>query len=253
MCLALPGVVTGQCAGLTNLGWQLDASELKSFFSIDYVHFINDFEAAALGVSTLTDSDYITLNEGESKDKAIKVVTGAGTGLGLAWLNYKQDRYLANASEGGHIDFAPNTAQQIALLEKLMSVYSHVSYERLVSGGGIETIYYFLKRSEQDKKTASEITAIALMGDELANEALNLFVAIYGAYIGNLAVLYKPAGGIYIAGGIAAKILPWMQSPVFLEACLEKGRMRKVVESTPIYLVTNDRLGLQGALTRATE
>lgn len=254
MCLALPGVVTGQNASLTNLDWKLDSNDLKETFSIDHVNFINDFEAAALGVRTLSPNDYITLHRGRPEDKAIKVVTGAGTGLGMAWLSYdhKQSTYIANTSEGGHIDFAPVTAQQIALLEKLMGIYSHVSYERLLSGDGLETLYDFLKEPSQGSKLASEITAEALQGNQLAKDALTLFIEIYGSYIGNLAVLYKPTGGIYIAGGIAAKILPWMQSPAFLEACLQKGRMRKVVESTPIYLITNDRLGLQGALSSAT-
>lgn len=252
MCLALPGVVTEKTSSLTNLDWQLDADNLRETFSIDHIQFINDFEAAALGVRTLDPNDYITLNEGTPEDKAVKVVTGAGTGLGMAWLNYKQDNYYANTSEGGHIDFAPVTTQQIALLEKLMGNYSHVSYERLLSGAGLGTIYDFLKKPSQRSQAANQITAGALQDNELAKKTLAVFVEIYGSYIGNLAVLYKPAGGIYIAGGIAAKILPWMQSSVFLEACFQKGRMRKVVETTPIYLITNDRLGLQGALSEAT-
>ena len=177
MCLALPGIVTEQYARLTNLEWTLDAKDLRSRFSAESVTFMNDFEAAALGVSTLASKDYITLNDAQSQDKAIKVVTGAGTGLGLAWLNYEKGRYFANASEGGHVDFAPVTKQQISLLEELMSHHSHVSFERLLSGEGLETIYHFLNQSKQDKTKANEITKIALMGNALADEALKLFVA----------------------------------------------------------------------------
>lgn len=259
MCLALPGVVTEDQAGLTNLDWQLDREALEKYFSIDQVCFINDFEAAALGVTTLTEDDYVTLNEGNPEDNAVKVVTGAGTGLGVSWLNYVGGRYHSNPSEGGHIDFAPVNQQQMVLLNSLLKEYSHVSYERFLSGMGIENIYRVISESSNDdnanttKIKASEITARANEGDELALEALTLFISIYGSFIGNLAVLYKPAGGIYIAGGIAAKVSSWMTSDVFIEACLHKGRMEKIVKNTPIYLITNDRVGLQGSLQKVTQ
>ena len=249
MCLALPGVVTDRKAGLTNLDWQLDADHLALKFSIDQVTFINDFEAAALGVSTLTQKDLIILNKAQAEEKAVRVVTGAGTGLGLAWLNYAHGGYRANATEGGHIDFAPVTTQQVDLLKFLMKDYEHVSYERILSGEGLQHIYRFLNSGTRGNISPSEITASAEQGYKLAQESLDLFVEIYAAYIGNLAVLFKPAGGIYIAGGIASKILPWMQSAEFLSAYFYKGRMRKVAESTPVYLINNNRLGLQGALS----
>lgn len=249
MCLALPGVVSKRKASLTNLDWELDADTLENDFSIDHVCFINDFAAAALGVSTLDVSECITLNAGNPIEKCTKVVTGAGTGLGLAWLNFVDGRYHPNATEGGHIDFAPTSSHQVALFEMLLDEHDHVSYERLLSGEGLQTIYHFLNRTAEEVPSPSEITLSANEGNELAIQTLELFVEIYAAYIGNLAMLYKPLGGLYIAGGIASKILPWMQSKEFLEICFNKGRMRKVVENTPIYLVTNDRLGLQGVLS----
>lgn len=124
MYLALPGLVNKRHAKLTNLDWSLDADALQFRYSIETVSFINDFEAAALGISTISEADYTILNIGKSRDKTVKVVTGAGTGLGIAWLNYEKDRYLANASEGEHLDFAPISKQQILLLEFLMKDYS---------------------------------------------------------------------------------------------------------------------------------
>lgn len=253
MCLALPGITGKQTAKLTNLDWQLDAVQLKQEFLVDQVSFVNDFEAAALGISTLNKHDYITLNKGKFIEKGIKVVTGAGTGLGLSWLNYIHGHYRANSTEGGHIDFAPVNPQQIALLKTLQQSYSHVSYERLLSGDGLQAIYNFLKQTEQHTLTAKEITEQANHGNEIAQNSLKLFAEIYGAYIGNLAVLFKPTGGIYLAGGIASKILAWMQSPAFLHASTHKGRMSGIVKSTPIYLVNNNRLGLQGALSIAIQ
>jgi glucokinase len=232
---------------LTNLDWILDAMSLQSRSSIKTVIFINDIEAAALGSSRLTIDSYIILNNTQPQDKAIKVVTG--TGLDLAWLNYEKDHCYANTSEGGHLDFAPVTIQQISLLKELMSIYSHVSYERLLPGEGLEAIYNFLKQSKQDIKSASEITQNTLNGNGLAKKVISLFVEIYGAYIGNLAMLFKPAGGIYIAGGIASELLSWMQSKTFIEAFKNKGRTNQIVMITPIYLVNNEYLGLQGAMS----
>lgn len=253
MVLALPGIVTQDNAALTNLDWQLDRWELSKSFSIENVTFINDFQAAALGVNTLSRADYITLNEGQATVGGIKVVTGAGTGLGMAWLNDEDGRYQANSTEGGHIDFAPTSHQQIELLQDLFAEYEHVSYERLVSGDGFERIYQFLASSTEPKRAAKDIAERAIQGDLLAQQALTLFVEIYAAYVGNLALLFKPQGGIYLAGGIAAKILPWMQSESFMSSCTRKGRMQKLVEDTPIYLITNERLGLQGALLTAMQ
>ncbi|MCK5902691.1 MAG: glucokinase [Cocleimonas sp.] len=250
-CLALPGVIKGKQATLTNLNWSLDADDLKNKFSIDQLHFINDFEAAALGVGTLVSSDCITLNDAETDVQATKVVTGAGTGLGLAWLTVAHQRHYAHASEGGHIDFAPTSTQQIALLAFLLKNYSHVSYERLLSGEGLQNIYCFLNQSIVGIPQPEQISKMAQKGDPLAKKSLMLFIEIYAAYIGNLALLFKPAGGIYIAGGIAARIVPWMESKAFQEAYFHKGRMKKIAKNTAVYLIRNHRLGLQGALSAA--
>lgn len=251
MCLALPGIVhAGRCS-LTNLDWQLDSKQLEAEFDIEQVIFINDFEAAALGVLGLTARDYIVLNQGQPKQNSIKVVTGAGTGLGLAWLHHNQDRYWSNPTEGGHMDFSPNTDQQIALLKNLMQSFKHVSFERLLSGEGLQRIYQFITQQENELPSAEDISKLAHEGNREALQTLELFIEIYGSYIGNLALLFQPAGGIYIAGGIAAKHTARMTSKTFEETCLQKGRMQKLVKKTPIYLVTNERLGLQGAMWHA--
>lgn len=260
MVLALPGAIRGRQVSLTNLDWVLDADALQAEFSIAEVRFINDFEAAAEGVATLTAADCIVLNAQPVRDGGVRAITGAGTGLGLAWMMAERDgQYRAWPSEGGHIDFAPADARQARLLEFVRdeldatAVALHVSWERLVSGLGLGSLYRFCRHEAgadvavEDTPDGAEISALAAGGDAAAEAALELFIELYGAWVGNVALLYKPSGGLYIAGGVATHLRQRMQSPRFMAACTDKGRMRGVVEATPIFLITNKRLGVQGA------
>jgi glucokinase len=263
MCLALPGVINNGYSRLTNLDWVLDESQLQQQFSIDKVLFVNDFQAAAMGIRYLHKEDTITLNSAATKEQAITVVTGAGTGLGLAWMDNTQKKLQLFSTEGGHCDFAPANEQQINLLRFLQQQYSHISYEHILSGAGLVQLYRFLNPEDQRIENTDTVLMTQIINQAAtdtnaqwhhqANSAIDLFVEIYGAYIGNLALLYKPAGGIYIAGGIATHILPWMQGEKFIQHYLHKGRMRHLAEQTALYLVTNTRLGLQGALHFAIE
>ncbi len=258
MCLALPGVITQGHSHLTNLAWELDTAQLEQDFAIGHVFFINDFQAAAMGVHYLAKEDYVVLNAANTKKQAITVVTGAGTGLGLAWMDTTQKKLQLFSTEGGHCDFAPVNEQQIALLRFLQQQYTHVSYERILSGAGLVQLYCFLNPDDQ-RVLGTKTPVMAQIINDMATDAtalwhrqayasIDLFVQIYAAYIGNLALLYKPAGGIYIAGGIGTHILDWMQGETFIHHYLNKGRMRHLAEQTALYLVTNSRLGLQGAL-----
>jgi glucokinase len=260
MVLALPGAIRGRQVSLTNLDWVLDADALQAEFSIAEVRFINDFEAAAEGVATLTAADCIVLNAQPVRDGGVRAITGAGTGLGLAWMLAERDgQYRAWPSEGGHIDFAPAGARQARLLEFVRdeldatAVALHVSWERLVSGLGLGSLYRFCRHEAgadvavEDAPDGAEVSVLAAKGDAAAEAALELFIELYGAWVGNVALLYKPSGGLYIAGGVATHLRQRMQSPRFMAACTDKGRMRGVVEATPIFLITNKRLGVQGA------
>jgi glucokinase len=260
MVLALPGTIHGRQVKLTNLDWVLDADGLQAEFGIGEVRFINDFEAAAEGVATLTDTDCVALNAQPAEGGGVRAITGAGTGLGLAWMMADRDgEYRAWPSEGGHIDFAPADARQMRLLEFVRDeldaagAAAHVSWERLVSGLGLGSLYRFCRQEAGAAMPAAAapdgaaISALAAGGDPAADAALELFVELYGAWVGNVALLYKPSGGLYIAGGVATHLRQRMQSPRFMAACTDKGRMRGVVEATPIFLITNKRLGVQGA------
>ncbi len=253
LTLALPGPVDGSYARLTNLPWTIEKQTLKDTFGIKDVHFMNDFQASAFGACLLEIKDRIVLNPGGGlKKNTTCVAVGAGTGLGLAWVQAEKEAVQAHATEGGHIDFAPVDETQIRLLQFLLKRHEHVSYERLLSGSGLVTLYEFCAEKDAQDIDAQWVSAQSAT-DEAADRALSLFVQIYGAYIGNIALLFQPYGGIYITGGIGAKILTRMQSEEFIYAYLNKGRMQTLVEKIAVYLVTNERVGVLGALSEAVK
>jgi len=257
LLLALPGALHAQHTTLTNLDWTLDAADMQATLGIASVRFINDFQAAAAGVATLTPADVAALNPRPVESGGVRAVTGAGTGLGLAFmLADAGGGYRSFATEGGHIDFAPANAMQARLLEKLRAEYGHVSWERVVSGLAMNDLYRFCCVEHARPLPDATLDGAALVAragsdDPAAAAALDLFIDLYGAWVGNVALLYQPRGGLYIAGGVAGHMLTRMQSPRFMAAATDKGRMRGVVERTPIFLITCSRLGVQGAIASA--
>ncbi|UJS25327.1 glucokinase [Thiothrix winogradskyi] len=263
VCLALPGPVqAGQPIRLTNLDWTLEHAALQALLNTPQLLFMNDFQAAAAGVATLTAADYVVLNAGvHSGNGETRVITGAGTGLGLAWMQADANgHYQSFATEGGHTDFAPANAQQERLLAFMRQRFSHVSWERVLSGPGVNQVYQFCLHDmtgnlpdELRDRGGAEVNSAAQAGDPIALAAMELFTDIYANWVGNVALLYQPRGGLYLAGGISARIQAWLQTPRFLAACFDKGRMAGLVQQMPIYLITNTRLGLQGALAAALQ
>ncbi len=257
LMLALPGPLHAQHVRLTNLDWTLDAADMQATLGIASVRFINDFQAAAAGVATLTENDVVALNPQPAEAGGVRAITGAGTGLGLAFMLADADgRYRSLASEGGHVDFGPANAIQARLLESLRAQYGHVSWERVVSGSAMHDLYAFCCAEQGQPQPDApvdgpELVARAESGNAAAAAALDLFIELYGAWVGNVALLYQPLGGLYVAGGIAVHLRERLQSPRFMAAATHKGRMRGVVERTPIFLVTCSRLGLQGAIASA--
>ena len=255
-CFGLPGPVQGRRAHLTNLPWLVDADFLVEHCQIEHVEILNDFAAAAYGIDELVEEDLLCLQAGEYQSDGNRLVIGAGSGLGVAPVKNCAGVFVPQPSEGGHMDFAPLTENQIELAAWMHKKWTHVSYERILSGEGIETLYFFFNakshgHSRVKISSAEDVHRMALAGDEIAIKTLDMFVEVYGAFIGNMALIWAAKAGIYIAGGIAPKILQWMQKPEFLEAVKAKGRMRPWVESMPIYLITNEQLGLLGAVDRA--
>lgn len=268
-CIAVAGPVTvqpdGQSASITNLPWRFDSVSLAKQLAIARVRLVNDFQGVGYGIEALGDEDVVTLQCGTPRARGPRVVLGAGTGLGEGVLAWAHDYYEVLPSEGGHSDFAPTDAEQIELLRALMDEFDHVSIERLVCGSGLVRIYEFLRARDVAPENAAlraamaqgdaaaEISAAALAGsDHLAQAALDLFTRLYGAQAGNLALTVLATGGVYVAGGIAAKIIDKLRDGAFLKAFLAKGRMATLLAEMPVRVVMNHRVGLLGAALAAS-
>ena len=258
-CIGVAGPVEGRRAQVTNLPWRLDADALAARFGIPRLQLINDFQAVGYGLETLSDDDLRVLQVGRARPGAPRALIGAGTGLGEGILVWSGDHYEVLASEGGHVDFAPTDALQRALLAWLSERQPRVSYENIVSGPGLETLYRFhaahfsaqasaeLLAALDQGKGGAMISQAAGQGDVLAGRTLDMFVKIYGAQAGNLALTCLAAGGVYIAGGIAPRMSNRIGSGAFMAAFRDKGKMGELLTRYPVYLVMNPRVGLQGA------
>jgi len=264
-CLAVAGPVTSRVARITNLRWLMGEKELSEKFSIPKLQLINDFHAVAHAVRLLGKDDVIELNAGVRDPDAPIAVLGAGTGLGEATVIPAADRrgrWRVIPSEGGHCDFAPRNALQIELLEALERRFGHVSYERLLSGQGLVNIFTFLRAraqrgdkipAAQEEVSAAQVSEWATQGKPMAKQTFEIFVDIYGAEAGNLALKFLAKGGIYIAGGVAAKNAQHFTRERFMKAFTDKGRFLELLESYPVYLATNLKAGLMGAVDIAAE
>jgi len=259
-CFALAGPVNGRIVKLTNLPWVVEADEIARRFAISHVKLINDFEAVGYGIAALRPAELQLLQAGEEQVNGTRLVVGAGTGLGVAWLSWQEGHYQVHPSEAGHMDFAPLDEMQTMLLRYLHESHEHVSYERIVSGPGLVAICEFMRdtglavpsaRLSAALKTedaAAVITQFAYREDEeIARMTVDLFLSAYGAFVGNMALVVLPHGGIYVAGGIAAKIAAQMQASVFMNAFLSKGRYAAMLSRLPVQIVLNTNVGLLGA------
>jgi len=262
---AIAGPVAGRWARTTNLPWAIDAGAMELDLGIAHVHLLNDLEAVAWGIADLTTSDFLTLNQGNPTATGNAAIIAAGTGLGMAGLFWDGTRHRPFPSEGGHADFAFTDAHQDDLLGFLEAQFGHVSQERVLSGPGLVNIFRYLLHATGSQEPAwfseavgaadpaAAIASAAAAGSSaLAGQALDLFVALYGAAAGNLALTLMATGGIYIGGGIAPKIVAHLQEPGFMTAFLAKGRMRPLLEAMPVKVILNDRAALIGAARFAT-
>ena len=250
-CLAVAGPVRDGVAQLTNLPWRIDADTVRRHLACGQVTILNDFEALAHAVAGgVAADDLVALLDRPAAADANRVVLGPGTGLGVGLLVRHGGSWCVVATEGGHADFAPRGQEQMRLLHFLQARHDHVSYERVLSGPGIEAIHGFFRSQAGDTGNGPEavhITRAALQGDELALRTMRLFVEALGAFAGNLALLGMARGGLFIAGGIAPAILPLLGDGRFADAFHDKGRMCALLESVPVSVITGDDAGLHGA------
>lgn len=252
-------VKNGRCTA-TNLPWVVDARDLASFLKLERVGLLNDLEANAYGLALLGEEDFAVLNPGRSTD-GNQAVISAGTGLGEAGLIWDGEQHRPFASEGGHTSFAPTSSIEIELLRYLQKRFDHASWERVLSGPGLVNIYEFLRDEGQagparplsrDGDLAGHISKAALDGTcPVSMKALEIFVELYGAEAGNLALKMLAVGGLYIGGGIAPKILAKLQGPEFMARFVEKGRFRELLRAIPVRVILNEQTALLGAARHA--
>ncbi len=260
----LPGPVRAGRVVTTNLPWLVDQARLRAHLRLDAVSLLNDIEAFSHGLPALDDDDLCVLNAGDPDARGNRAVIAAGTGLGQAGLFWDGRRHHPFATEGGHTDFAPTDELQFGLLRFLQERHGRVSWERVVSGPGLLNVHEYLRDVARvaapaelppelvsDDPAATLANAALARACPLAMRTVDLFLQLYGAEAGNLALKMMSLGGLYVGGGIAPKLLPKLQEPTFLQAFLAKGRMRRVVESMPVKVVLRDGTGLLGAARRA--
>jgi glucokinase len=261
-CFGVPGPVIGGRVQTTNLPWIIEAPALAGALRLESVHLLNDLEAIAHAVPILRGEDLVTLNVGRAVAGGPLAVIAPGTGLGEAFLTWNGSRYVAHASEGGHADFAPTDASQIGLLQYLQASQDHVSVERVCSGLGVPHIYEYLRSIHHAPESPAVAERLAAVSDRtpviveaalqpaapclLCVATLDIFVDVLGAEAGNLALKLLATGGVYLAGGMPAHILPALRDGRFLRAFRRKGRMGELLAAIPVHVIVT-RVGLIGA------
>jgi glucokinase len=249
------GPVLNNRVHTTNLPWVVDGGSLAKRLAIDHATLLNDLEATSYGIEMMQEGDLQTLHAGTPIIPATRAVISAGTGLGESILYWDGKRHVPVPSEGGHADFAPATNQQADLWKFLRAREEFVSEEILLSGRGFQHVHEFLcptmqhaSFKEDTDVAAAEITGNALAGTcPVCVETVDLWVEIYGSEAGNLAVRAVARGGVYVAGGIAVKILPKMTTGDFVAAAQHKEKMADFLPLVPIHIVLNENCPLLGA------
>ena len=259
-CFGIAGPVRNGRVETSNLPWVVEQARLAKQIHLPATLLINDLEASAWGIAALASGDLVPLNRVSGPVMGNQAVIAPGTGLGEAGLFWDGNRHHVFACEGGHADFGPQGGLQIELVRFLAARFGHVSYERILSGPGLVNVYEFLRETGCGKESAEFAEALrqgdpaavishaAVDGtDSLSEKALDLWVSVYGAEAGNLALKVMGTGGVFLAGGISPKILGKLRGPLFMQSFLAKGRLRPLLEAIPVQVITNTNAGLLGA------
>lgn len=259
-CFGIAGPVQHGRSHATNLPWLVDGAQLASELSVATALVINDLEANAYGVAELGQADFAVLNPRAADAEGNAAVIAAGTGLGEAGMYWDGETHRPFACEGGHADFAPRNQLESELLAFLLDEFGHASWERVLSGPGLHNVYRFLvtvKPAEASPQVAREIAtgdaaaAISRAAEErrcaTCVAAVELFLSLYGAEAGNLALKIMAVGGLYVGGGIAPKLLAALRASDFLRSFSAKGRMQSMLDNVPVRVILSDQAALHGA------
>jgi glucokinase len=265
-CFGVAGPVQGGRSKTTNLPWTISENSIKKRFKWNHVILINDLTATAYAIPLLSNKELHALNKSKARKWQNLGLVAPGTGLGMALLIWVGNRYIPVASEGGHADFGPSDLMEAELWAYLYERWDHVSVERVLSGSGLFNIYSWLLDTGRHHEPAWLAKKIKAMDparaiseaaldrrDPLCEEALDIFVSIFGAVAGNLALTGMTTGGVYLGGGIPPKILPILVEDTFMQAFKNKGRFKGLLEKIPVRVILNDRAALLGAAHCAFE
>ena len=251
-CLAVASPAYRDVITFTNSDWVIDRRDLSFSLQLPSLHVINDFAAIGHASSGFGDDDWVQIGDGAAQPDRPIAVLGPGTGLGVCGALPGPHGATVISGEGGHADFSPVGDEEIEILRHLLTRYRRVSAERLLSGAGLQNIYWALndmRGSESRHATPADISAAALRGeDSIAVETLAVFCRVLGGFAGNLALTYGARGGVYIAGGIVPRVLDFLKGSEFRDRFLAKGRFRDYLNDIPTRIVTRDNPGLLGAL-----
>lgn len=260
--VGVAGPVVNDRAQLTNVVWNVSRDEVTQVFGLVRTRLLNDLEAMANSAEVLAPDEVVPLQQGIMRADGNAVVIAAGTGLGQAYLHRVDGRLRPVASEGGHADFAPRTEREIELLRMLRAEYGRAEVEHVLSGPGLQNLHRFTHAGRvcvEVEQATPEGRAAAISDAAMSGrcpgciEALSMFVGIYGAEAGNLALRGVATSGVYVGGGIAPKILPALQDGRFIEAFREKGTMAELVSQMPVKVILNPHAALLGAAVAAQE
>ncbi len=260
ICFSVAGPVIGGKVKFTNLSWHIDIEEITTHFGGNPVAILNDLESTAYGLAGLKQDELSILYQGSSKIPGNIAILAAGTGLGEAGLFFDGKNYHPFATEGGHSDFAPRSKRDIEVLTFLLGKHEHVSWERLLSGNGIYTIWQYLTQIEEkdcplwlmkemeNNDPAPIISKAALAGTcAVCVETIEMFNRYLAIEAVNLILKLKAVGGLYLAGGIAPKLLPLLNTFVWKEVFNKSGRMKQLLNDVSVYVVLNEKAPLIGA------
>lgn len=270
-CFAIAGAVLQGKGKITNLQWsELDEVKLQETLNIERVCLINDFVAIAYNIVFNKEKKIHTLQKGEFDSSSPIAIVGAGTGLGKSFAIPMNNSYKAFPTEGGHSNYASRNELEDKLLVALRPKFQtethpegilSVDEEGILSGSGIVDIFKFLAPqypecsveeilNQPDPAKAIAETAISKT-NPLCEKTMDVFIEAYGAIAGDLAVNLLPFGGLYLAGGIAAKNVDLIETrkELFLTAFNNKVRVdEKLLKRIPIHIVLNQLEGLMGAI-----
>jgi glucokinase len=251
-CLAVACPADREVVTFTNSDWVIDRRDLALALDLDSVQVINDFEAIGYAAACFAEQDWTQVGDGNAVSGGPIAVLGPGTGLGVCGVVSTADAFTVIAGEGGHVDFAPVGDEEMEILRLLLTRYRRVSAERLLSGAGLQNIYWALTQlrgaQERHASPADISTAALAANDPVATESLAVFCRVLGGVAGNLALTLGARGGVYIAGGIVPRVIDFLRDSEFRERFVAKGRFRDYLNDMPTRIVTRENPGLFGAL-----